>query len=91
MLYSKIFKENGDVICYYLMKAFEDRDGGDNISIRVENEANQDAFAEWVVPAVVCNKAFGFSEDDLLDMEDYIEHNEVIIWDMAREEGMLHT
>lgn len=90
MLYSKIFADENRTICYYIMRMYEDRDGADNIIVRVEVEEDPDAFAEFRLPGEHCYKAFGFSEEELLKMERYLLRNAVLIWDDARE-GLAHA
>ncbi len=85
MLYAKIFRDDGQTICYYIVRMYEDRDGGDNIIIRVESEQAQEHFAEFRLPDNYCYTAFGFSEDEIDDMRKYLLHNAPLIWDMARE------
>jgi len=83
MLYSKEYRNAKETWDCYIMKMYEDRDGGDNLLIRYECG---NSFAEWRLPDITCEKSFGFSEDDLFEMEDYLRNNEVIMWDMYREE-----
>ncbi len=90
MLYSKINMHDGwwD---FYILRQYEDRDGGDNLSVRVEKESDENAFADWRLPDITCEKSFGFSEDDLLESENFLRNNESIMWDMYREQGAQHA
>ena len=86
MLYSKVNMHDGwwD---FYIVRQYEDRDGGDNLSVRVEKESDSTAFADWRLPDIACEKSFGFSEEDLLESENFLRNNESIMWDMYREQG----
>jgi len=42
-------------------------------------------FAEGSIPHFIFNKTFGFSEDELLQLERYLRNNASLLWDMARE------
>ncbi len=91
MLYSKMNMHDGwwDI---HIVNRYEDRDGGDNLSVRAEKEENPSAFAEWRLPDVACEKSFGFSEEDILELENFLRNNESIMWDMyARKGGMAHA
>lgn len=84
MLYSEINMPDG-WWAFYITNKYEDRDGGDNLSVRVEKESDAKAFSEWRLPDVSCIKSYGFSEDDLMEIENFLRDNESIMWDMYRE------
>ena len=42
-------------------------------------------FSEWKLPCIANTKAFGFSEDEIMEQERYLRNNSVLIWEMARE------
>ena len=75
----------------YIMNEYKDRDGGNNLSLRIEDRDNADSFCEWRLPDVACSKSFGFSENDLFKIEDYIRANESIIWDDWKENAHART
>ncbi len=90
MLYGKMY-QNDVPWSFYITKLYEDRDGGENLAIRVEREDNPDAFSEWRLPDVACEKSFGFSEDDLFEIEKFLRNNESIMWDDYRKELKKHA
>ena len=91
MLYSTFFLKDNVYLNVYVMKEYEDRDGGNNLAIRIEQKSNEDNFCEWRLPDVSCSKSFGFSENDLFKIEDYLTANESIIWDEWRENKNART
>lgn len=63
-----------------------DEMGLDHLFVRVERmKENGSDFAEMELPYRKFVKAFGFSEDELFDIENYIILNEPLILDMVRE------
>lgn len=64
----------------------EDRDGFETISFRFErpNETGFD-FAEGKLPENQIYKSYGFSEDELMQMQEYIRNNSFLIWEIAKE------
>jgi predicted RNase H-like HicB family nuclease len=48
-------------------------------------------FAEGVLPECVFTKTSGFSEDDLLELQDYLKCNALLIWDYAQKGGGLNA
>ena len=48
-------------------------------------------FAEGVLPECVFTKLFGFSDDELFDLQDYIRCNSPLIWDYAQKGGGLNA
>ena len=66
----------------------EDKNGFDYITFRFErpNEKGFD-FAEGTLPENQFNKVFGFSEDELMEMQEYLKNNSFLIWEIATERG----
>ncbi len=64
----------------------EDTMGFDFIEFRFER-ANDNGFdfAEGKLPENQVYKSYGFSEDELLQMQEYLRNNAVLIWEIARE------
>lgn len=58
----------------------------DIMQIRFEraNDSGFD-FAEGTIPHFTFQKTYGFSEDELMQLERYLRNNSSLIWDMARE------
>lgn len=66
----------------------EDRDGFDSIVFRFEraNDSGFD-FAEGKLPENQIYKSYGFSEDELMQMQEYLRNNSFLIWEIAKEGG----
>lgn len=66
----------------------EDKDGFDTISFRFEraNDTGFD-FAEGRLPENQIYRSFGFSEDELMQLQEYIRNNSFLVWEIARERG----
>lgn len=66
----------------------EDSNGFDSITFRFEraNDCGFD-FAEGKLPENQIYKSYGFSEDDLLQMQEYLKNNSFLIWEIAGERG----
>lgn len=47
-------------------------------------------YSEWKLPCICSMKAFGFSEDEIMQQERYLRNNAPLMWDIAREE-MVHS
>ncbi len=62
--------------------------GFDSITFRFEraNDCGFD-FAEGKLPENQIYKSYGFSEDDLLQMQEYLKNNSFLIWEIAGERG----
>jgi len=86
VLYAIFILKDGVYLNVYVTKEYEDRDGGNNLAIRIEQKEHEDNFCEWRLPDMTCLKSFGFSEDDLFGIEKYLTVNESIIWDDWREQ-----
>lgn len=46
-------------------------------------------YSEWKLPCIANTKAYGFSEDEIMEQERYLRNNAVLIWEMAREKEMI--
>jgi hypothetical protein len=58
----------------------------ESINIRFERVNNSGFdFAEGKLPNNMFYKTYGFSEDELMELEAYLRNNAFIIWEMARE------
>ena len=84
MLYS-INYEKDKTLEVHIMNEYVDRDGCKNLTVRVEEVEDRTHYSEWRLPDIFCYKSYGFSENDELDMENYLLHNESIMWDDWRE------
>ncbi|MCD8015419.1 MAG: hypothetical protein LUG99_20105 [Lachnospiraceae bacterium] len=62
-----------------------DRDGFEHISIRFERDIIH--FAEFRLPENQIFKSFGFSDDEIMQLSEYLRDNAPLIWEIAREEG----
>lgn len=64
----------------------EEKDGFDEITVCFErpNDKGFD-FAEGKLPNNLFYKSYGFSEDELLELERYLRNNSFLIWEIARE------
>lgn len=65
----------------------EEKNGFDEITVYFErpNENGGFDFAEGKLPNNMFYKCFGFSEDELLELEKYLRNNNFLIWEIARE------
>jgi hypothetical protein len=65
----------------------EEKDGFDQIIVHFErpNTNGNFDFAEGNLPENKFYKTYGFSEDELMQMENYLRNNAFIIWELARE------
>lgn len=59
----------------------------DEIDFRFErpNAKGGFDFAEGKLPNNMFCKTYGFSEDELFDLENYIKNNAFLIWELTRE------
>ena len=62
------------------------------VSVRFErpNESGFD-FAEGTLPENIFSKTHGFSEEELFNLADYLQHNALLIWDYAQKGGGLNA
>lgn len=64
----------------------EEKNGFDEITVHFERTNNTGFdFAEGKLPNNMFYKCFGFSEDELLQLEQYLRNNAPLIWEIARE------
>jgi hypothetical protein len=63
----------------------EENNGFDEISVRFEraNDKYGFDFAEGKLPENVFYKTYGFSEDEIMELQEYLRNNAFIIWQMA--------
>ena len=60
--------------------------GFETILARFERPANNGFdFTEWKLPCISNIKAFGFSEEEIMEQERYLRNNSTLIWEIARE------
>ena len=59
---------------------------------RANKNKNGFDFAEGKLPNNLFYKSYGFSEDELMDLENYLLRNSFLIWEIAKErEGVLNA
>ena len=77
-----------DIILTFSSIEEEEINKFDSISVRFEgaNDGGFD-FAEGKLPNNLFYKSYGFSEDELMELEDYLRKNSFLIWEIAREQG----
>lgn len=64
----------------------EEKNGFDEISVYFERPNGHGFdFAEGKLPNNMFYKSYGFSEDELLELEKYLRNNIFLIWEIARE------
>lgn len=65
-----------------------EKDGFETIKIHFERP-NQNGFdfLDMELPSGNIYKSFGFSEDDILDLKNYVHDNDSLIWEFARNGG----
>jgi hypothetical protein len=65
----------------------EDKDGFDSITFNFERSNNNGFdFAQGSLPENQIYKSYGFSEDELMQMQEYLRNNSFLIWEIASEE-----
>ncbi len=73
-----------NIICTF--SDIEEVQGFDEITVRFERpKENSFDFAEGKLPNNIFYKSYGFSEDELLELEQYMKNNAFLIWELARE------
>jgi hypothetical protein len=66
----------------------EEIDEFDSITVLFERvNTNGFDFAEGKLPNNIFYKSYGFSEDELMELENYLLRNSFLIWEIARELG----
>jgi len=69
-----------------------EEDNQRKVFVRFERpNSNGFDFVEGVLPGVVFSKTYGFSEDELFDLKDYLQNNAFLIWDYAQKGGGLNA
>ena len=64
----------------------------DSITVLFERvNKNGFDFAEGKLPNNLFYKSYGFSEDELMELENYLLKNAFLIWEIARERGGLSS
>lgn len=64
----------------------EEKNGFDEITVYFERpNDNGFDFAEGKLPNNIFYKTYGFSENELLELEKYLRNNNSLIWEIARE------
>lgn len=65
----------------------EEKNGFDEICVRFErsNEKGGFDFAEGKLPNNMFYRTYGFSEDELMELERYLQKNAFLIWEIAWE------
>ena len=86
MLYAKLFVSD-EPWSFYIMRYFEDRDGGEQLVMRVERGNDEDAFSEWRLPELFCAKSYGFSEMELGHIKNFLNNNQMMIWRLWEREA----
>ncbi len=65
-----------------------EENGFDYVDVHFERpNKNGFDFLDISLPGVIVEKAFGFSEDEILDLKEYARDNEPLIWEFARSGG----
>ena len=44
-------------------------------------------YSKWMLPDFKCTNSFGFSEDDIMNQENYLRNNLLLLWEIAKENG----
>lgn len=77
-----------DNIVFTFSDIDEDKNGFDTITFRFERPNNHGFdFAEGTLPENQIYKSYGFSEDELMQMQEYLKSNSFLIWEIAGEKG----
>lgn len=62
-----------------------DKNGFDTVLVHFERpNKNGFDFLDMELPGNNVYKSFGFSEDDILDLKEYVRDNDSLIWEFAR-------
>ncbi len=65
-----------------------EKDGFEFIRVHFERpNGNGFDFLDMEIPGKVIYKSFGFSEDDIMDLKEYVRDNDSLIWEFARNGG----
>ena len=83
--FCKIYADDNNTLTYSITDHYTSPTTGEHVEMRIEKDENTDIYAEFTMPALHCHHAYGFSEDELFRIEQFLKNNAVLIWDMARE------
>ena len=65
-----------------------EKDGFEIIKVHFERPGENDFnFLDMILPGEMVQKAYGFSETEILKMKRYAKNNSSLIWDFARNGG----
>lgn len=68
----------------------KNKDGFETIIVRFERATEKGFdYAEWKLPCISNIKAFGFSEEEIMEQERYLRNNAPLLWEMGREKEMI--
>lgn len=78
------------IICTF--SSIQENHGFEEIAVRFERENDSGFdFAEGKLPNNMFYKSYGFSEDELMELEQYMKNNAFLIWEIAREKGSINV
>ncbi len=86
--YIKLVREN--IIVTFSDIHYSKRQG-ESITVHLERPNDNGYFdiAEYVLPVCYCKKCMGFTEDEEIKLRRFVEKNSPLIWEMAREDGVI--
>ena len=68
------------------------KDGFEKVNVHFERPGkNGFDFLDIELPGNIVFKSFGFSEDDIMDMQEYVRDNDSLIWEFARNGGGMNA
>lgn len=68
------------------------KNGFEVIKIHFERPNNNGFdFLDMVIPGGIVYKTFGFSEDEIADLKEYVRDNDSLIWEFARYGGGINA
>ena len=83
--YSTVYTCEGSPRTFSVSDIEDDTFRGEELFVRVERESPRGFdFAEQRLPSRTWVKCFGFSEDELFELDRYILNNQALLWDHAR-------
>lgn len=66
----------------------EEKNGFDEITVYFERQNGESFdFAEGKLPNVLIYKSYGFSQEELYQLEKYMRNNAALIWELASEKA----
>lgn len=69
-----------------------EKNGFDSVMVHFERpNGNGFDFLDMELPGGIVHKSFGFSEDDTLDLKEYVRDNDSLIWEFARNGGGINA